>query len=90
MIVLFNLQLRHSLRVVLISVENLLVMFVESVVSVVTEPGFVVLLVSKELVLVEARLVVESDVDLLEVFPVSFNISVRRYIGQLLNGTHQQ
>ena len=74
----------------LISVENLLVMFVESVVSVVTEPGFVVLLVSKELVLVEARFVVESDVDLLEVFPVSFNISVRRYIGQLLNGTHQQ
>ena len=68
----------------LISVENLLVMFVESVVSVVTEPGFVVLLVSKELVLVEARLVMESDVNLLEVLPVSFNISVRRYISQLL------
>ena len=64
--------------------DDLLVMFVESVVSVVTEPGFVVLLVSKELVLVEARFVVESDVDLLEVFPVNFKISVRRYIGQML------
>ena len=64
--------------------DDLLVAFVESVVSVVTEPGFVVLLVSKELVLVEARLVVESDVNLLEVLPVSFNISVRRYISQLL------
>ena len=67
-----------------ISIKDLLVAFVESVVSVVTEPGFVVLLVSKELVLVEARLVVESDVNLLEVFPVNFNINVRRYIGKQL------
>ena len=64
--------------------DDLLVAFVESVVSVVTEPGFVVLLVSKEFVLVKAWLVVESDVNLLEVFPVNFNISVRRYIGQML------
>ena len=66
--------------------DDLLVALVESVVSVVTEskPGFVVLLVSKELVLVEMWLVVESDVDLLEVLPVSFNISVRRSISQML------
>ena len=49
-----------------------------------SKPGFVVLLVSKELVLVEMWLVVESDVDLLEVLPVSFNISVRRSISQML------